>query len=181
MSNKTPKPKRYEKLGGWLLCIVVLFFLQVAGVAFQFLEGGALDILRRWEMYFGAQGVLLLAGEVVSMVLIMIYVFIAIGIVQRDPAFLRTRQLAFALVAVNLLLQLAGGLIYGFEPSGDLALALQAAGFLLNYLFAMLYYTRSVRVRTYMGSDEYLRLALFTRRALKKANQKADQLEEGES
>ncbi|MCL1951200.1 MAG: hypothetical protein FWF60_00080 [Oscillospiraceae bacterium] len=162
-----PKPKdaaRYQKLGGWLLCIVVIFFLQVVGIAFQFLEGGMMDVLRRWDMFIGAQGALLLAGQVVSMVLIVVYVFAAIGIVQRDPVFLRTRQLAFLLVAVNILLQVANGLLYGVAPMGWLVIALQAAGYALNFLLAMRYYARSARVRAYMGSDEYLRLAFFTKK-----------------
>ena len=35
----------------------------------------------------------------------------------------------------------------------------------LRFVFVTLYYRHSVRVRTYMGSDEYLRLAVFTRKA----------------
>ena len=165
MPNDNPKSHRYQKLGGVLLFIVVIFFLQVVSVATQFGEGGLMDVLRRWDMFIGAQGILLAAGQVVSMLLVIIYVFAAFGILQRDPHFLRTRQLAFAAIAVNLLLQLAGGLLYGFGESGRLALILQAVIYAVNALIAMLYYTRSVRVRTYMGSDEYLRVAFFTKKA----------------
>ena len=165
---------RYQKLGGWLLCITAYYFLWLASIALQFYEGGAMDVLRRWDMLIGAQGLLLLAGQVVSLVQVVIYVFAAIAILQRDPAFLRTRQLAFVTIAVNLLLQLVYGFLYGFAQSGEFAIVLQAALYTLNFLLAMLYYTRSARVRAYMGSDEYLRLAFFTGRCAKKANNNTD-------
>jgi len=171
---KNKGARRYEKLGGWLLCIVVFFFLQLGGIALQFGEGGMMDVLRRWDMFIGVQGILLLAGQVISMLLVVIYVFAAIAIVQRDPHFLRTRQLAFAAIAVNLLVQLAYGLLYGFGPSDEALLILQAAGYALLVPLAMLYYARSVRVRTYMGSDEYLRLAFLGKRFLKKENNTLD-------
>jgi len=171
MSEKT---NRYEKLGGWLLCVVVIFFLSILSIAMQFGEGGVMDIIRRWEMFVGAQGWLLLAYQATSMLLIVIYVFAAIGIVQRDPHFLRTRQLAFAVVAVNLWLQLLYGLLYGFAAYGQLALLLQAAGYALLMVLAMLYYSRSARVRAYMGSDEYLRLAFFAKLFTKKEHKKVD-------
>jgi len=40
----------------------------------------------------------------------------------------------------------------------------QGGFFLLSVMFVMLYYTRSVRVRTYMGTDEYLRLGFLTKK-----------------
>ncbi|MCL2300592.1 MAG: hypothetical protein FWC27_10665 [Firmicutes bacterium] len=172
MSDNNP---RYQKLGGWLLCVVILFFLQTAGLALQFGEGGAMDVIRGWQMYIGAQGYLLLAGQAVSMLLNLIYVFAAIAIVQRDPGFLRTRQLAFAALAVNILVQLAYGLLYGFQPSGKVLLALQGAGCVLWPLVAMRYYSKSARVKAYMGSDEYLRLAFFGKCFSKKANHKTEE------
>ena len=36
--------------------------------------------------------------------------------------------------------------------------------FVASFFLMMLYYTRSVRVRTYMGSDEYLRRAFFMKK-----------------
>jgi len=38
-------------------------------------------------------------------------------------------------------------------------------GGILYFFLMTLYYSRSVRVRTYMGSEEYLRLAVFTKKA----------------
>jgi len=176
MSEKT---NRYEKLGGWLLCVVILFFsLLILGIVLQFGEGGVMDIIRRWDMFVGGQGWLLLAQQVSAMLLAVIYAFTAAAVVQRDPHFLRTRQLAFAVIAVNLLLQLVYGLAYGFAESGRLVLLFQAAGYALLLGLAMLYYARSARVRAYMGSDEYLQLAFFTKFFTKKEREKA---EEGDS
>jgi len=156
---------RYKKLGGWLLIFVISLLLQIAAaVLAQFGEGGLLDVLRGWSLYDGAQAYLLLAGQVVSLLLILIHVFVVAEILQRDPYFLRTLQMAFVVAAINLLVQLAGGYFYGFEGYGLLMLVLQGVVFPFGVLFAMLYYTRSVRVRTYMGSDEYLRLAFLTKK-----------------
>ena len=176
MSEFNPAPAQgkkhsYQKLGGWLLCAVILFFMQFAGcLALQFGEGGMMDVIRRWDMLIGIQGILLIAGQAFAMLAAVTYVFTAFAIIQRDPHFLRTRQRAFALAAANLLLQLVFGLLYGFAENARLFLLLQAAGYALLLVLVMRYYTRSARVRAYMGSDEYLRLALFTKRALKKMN-----------
>jgi len=155
---------RYQRLGGWLLFFVISFFLQVGGVLLQFGEGGMLDILRGWSMYDGIQGWLLMAGQVLSLLLVIIYVFTAVEVIRRDPYFLRTRQLALAAVALDTLIRLANGLLYGFRDYDLLLLVLQGVFFLFSVLLVMLYYTRSVRVRTYMGTDEYLQLGFFTKK-----------------
>ena len=155
---------KYKKLGGWLLMFVIYYFLQVCGVFLQFGEGGMLDILRGWQMYDGAQGWLLLGSQVLSLLLIIVYVFTALELVRRDPYFLHTRQLAFIFTGLDIVLRMLCGFIYGFEGFGLPALLLQEAFLVLGLLFIMLYYTRSVRVRTYMGSDEYLREAFFTKK-----------------
>ena len=170
MSEVNPAPEQskkhpYQKLGGWLLVFVIVFFLQGIRIFAQFDKGGAMGILRAWSTLDGAQGWLLLAGQVISVLLAVIYAFTAIAIIQRDPGFLRTRQHAFLATALDILIQAAIGLFYGFGgPLSRFGVILQAALFPLSVLFVTLYYTRSVRVRTYMGTDEYLRLALFTKK-----------------
>ncbi|MCL2495266.1 MAG: hypothetical protein FWE98_06375 [Oscillospiraceae bacterium] len=154
---------KYQKLGGWLLVFTIFYFLQLGGVFLQFGEGGLMDVLRGWSMYDGARGWLLLAGQVASLLLIFIYFFAGIEILRRNPYFLRTRQLAFAVTALDIALKLADGLLYGFAAYEQASVVIQAAFLACSLVFAMLYYTRSVRVRTYMGSDEYLRLGFFTK------------------
>ena len=155
---------RFKRLGGWLLIAVIFYLLQVCGVALQFGEGGLMDILRGWQMYDGAQGWLLLAGQALSLLLIIIHVFVAAEIIRRDPYFLRTRQLALAVLALDIVLQLVNGLAYGFTGFALPMLVLQGVIFLFSVIFVMCYYTRSVRVRTYMGSDEYLRLGFLMKK-----------------
>ena len=153
---------KYKKLGGWLLACVIIYLLQVCGVVMQFGEGGLMDVLRGWSMYDGAQGWLLLAGQALSLLLIIIYVFAAIEIIRRDPYFLRTRQLGLAVAALDLPLRLVNGLVYGFVSFDLPMLVLLAGQLLFSVIFVMCYFTRSVRVRTYMGTDEYLKLGFFT-------------------
>ena len=155
---------KYRKLGGWLLVFVIYYFLQACGVFLQFGEGGLLDILRGWGMYDGAQGWLLMAGQALSLLSVLIYVFTAIEIIRRDPYFLRTRQLALAATALDVIIRLVNGLAYGFTGF-DLPMLLgQGLLFLFSLIFVMFYYTRSVRVLTYMGTDEYFELGFFTER-----------------
>jgi len=158
------KKHRFKRLGGWLLIAVIFYLLQVCGVALQFGEGSLMDVLRGWSMYDGAQGWLLLASQALSLLLIIIHVFVAIEIIRRDPYFLRTRQMALALAALDALLRLTGGLAYGFTGFALPMLVLQGGLFLFSVIFVMLYFTSSVRVRTYMGSDEYLRLGFLTKK-----------------
>ena len=153
---------RYQKLGGWLLACVAFYLLQVCGVVMQFGEGGLMDVLRGWRMYDGAQGWLLLASQVIFLLLVLIYVFTAIEIIRRDPYFLRTRQLGLAAAAMDALIRLVNGLAYGFTGVELPMLILQGALLLFSVIFVMCYFTRSVRVRTYMGTDEYLKLGFFT-------------------
>jgi len=82
---------KYQKLGGWLLIFTIFYFLQLWNLILQFGEGGLMDVLRGWDMYDGAQGWLLLAGQAVSLLLLLIFVFAGIEIVRRNPYFLRTR------------------------------------------------------------------------------------------
>jgi len=156
--------RNYKKLGGWLLAVVIVYLLQVCGVFMQFGEGALMDILRGWSMYDGAQGWLLLAGQALSLLLIIIYVFAALEIIRRDPYFLRTRQLGLAVASLDLAIRLVNSLAYGFTNFDLPVLVLLCVQFLFSVVFVMCYFTRSVRVRTYMGTDEYLRLGFFTQK-----------------
>jgi len=155
---------KYQKLGGWLLAVAIYYMLQLGGVVLQFGEGGMMDILRGWSMYDGAQGWLLLASQVISLLVIIVHVFAALEIIRRDPYFLRTRQLGLALAALDILLRLLNGLAYGFAGFELPMLIMQGGMFLFSLIFVMCYFTRSVRVRTYMGTDEYLRLGFLTKK-----------------
>jgi len=166
MLDKKNKPRDFNKLGGWLLVFVVVYFLQAAiGVLTQFGEGGMMDVLRGWSMYDGVHGWLLLAGQIVSLVTTAIFVFTAIAILQRDPYFLRNRQMALVAAGIDVLIKLAEGLLYGLAGYGWPSLMLQAGFLLCSVWIVRVYYTRSGRVRAYMGSDEYLRLGLFAKGA----------------
>ena len=158
------KTHKFQKLGGWLLFFVICLFLQASGVLAQFSEGGMLDIVRGWSMYDGAQGWLLMAGQALSLLLNIVHVFVAIEILRRDPYFLRTRQQALVISALDIPLRAVNGVAYGFADYELAMLVVQGVFFLLGAIFAMLYYTRSVRVRTYMGTDEYLRLGFLTKK-----------------
>jgi len=175
MSDNNPAPAQsethpYQKLGGWLKLLVVWQFIgPFIALLSMFTKVGIVDILRDWASYPGAQGYLQLARQAIPFVVSAILVTFAVKVIRRDPLFLRMRQLAIAANAVAMLLNTVYVLLYGLADYGiyqnkESYMLFYAFSFLCWLILPMLYYTRSVRVRTYMGSDEYLRRAFFTKK-----------------
>ena len=175
MSDYNPAPAQrethpYQKLGGWLKLFVVWQFIGLAFILLSiFTKDGFVGVLREWASHPGAHGFLLLAKQTGPIVTVALYVAFAVRVIRRDPLFFRTRQLAIAVNAVTMLLNTANVLLFGLADYGiyrnkETYMLFLALTFLFGLILPMLYYTRSVRVRTYMGSDEYLRRAFFTKK-----------------
>ena len=99
-----------------------------------------------------------------------ISIVVAIMIIQRNPRFLQVEQLSYLVSAIGLIVSLStNGLLASLIDEIGMFFALMtilllAVLFIASISLMMLYYTRSVRLRTYMGSDEYLRRAFFTKK-----------------
>ena len=164
---------RYQKLGGWLLFVVIMTFLDAfTSFTQQFAKDGLLRTLGNYE-----------GGELWFRLLMLFCVFYMIAmkttygvmIVKRDPRFVRTWQLVYAGSLINATATLVMHLLYGYpERSGPAyfstfgyGLASDIVSFLpvpLVLFLLTLYCVKSVRVRTFMGTDKYLRLAIFGRK-----------------
>jgi len=88
------------------------------------------------------------------------------GTIRHDPRFVRTWQLTYIGNAVSLVTLLTLHALYGYSEGTSPAYGLtmdmiNVLVMLVSFLLWTRYYARSVRVRTYMGSDEYLRRAFF--------------------
>ena len=152
----------YYTLGGWLKAVVILLYIgaavtAVSGVAQAFALGAG-------SFYMGALGVgafrsalAILAGIAYAALAAFLSVRVAQKIVRRDDHFL-------LLYHVLCLMSLAVSFMIDCARTGFLAalVALIPAG--LGAFLLTLYFCRSVRVRSYMLSDEYMRLSPLTRK-----------------
>ncbi|MCL1951199.1 MAG: hypothetical protein FWF60_00075 [Oscillospiraceae bacterium] len=175
------KPHPYQKLDGWLLYFVVSDFLalplRVANLLMKIkIANDRADMMREWlieenviapESVMGYQPTLL---DFLPLVSCVISIFIAILIIRRSPRFLLAYQLSIlanlGMIAVG---TFSDGMFRSLADEIGMLFAILLVSVLLlviigSYFLMMLYYVRSVRVRTYMGSDEYLRLAFFTKK-----------------
>ena len=160
-------PHPYQKVGGWLKFQVVvpvinLFFLVVG----LFSSTG---FLRSWRGYAGAVFWLQLLIQLCTLYGTAIMLSVAVMILQRDPRFVRTWQLIFFGSFSSAVARLALHLLDGYPAKRSFAYGLTVDILTLVMaplviLFWTTYYAKSVRVRTYMGSDKYLRLAFFTKK-----------------
>jgi len=177
MFDYSPKPHPYKKLGGWLLAFVVSGFLalpaEIAGLLLEIKRAN--DFAALYNAAFAEPGNVLPGyqpawGDFISFFPSIVFLVIAILIVRRNPRFLLLYQLACPIdVALFLAGIFADGLFAGLvDEIGRAWAILLIIPITLLLAFAcfplMFYYTQSVRVRTYMGTDEYLKLALFTKK-----------------
>ena len=165
---------RYQKLGGWLLVIVVVTFIGAFGVVLNlFSEDG---FLRFASGYAGVKLWMELLIQACMLYEGIMQVIYAVMIIQRDPRFGRTWQLKFIGNVLRTLAKLILHVAYGFPPrafgSTDVTFSFGLTNdifaflpFLLFVALIALYLKKSVRVRTYMGTNKYLRLMLFTKNA----------------
>jgi len=167
----------YQKLGGWLLIIVIVTFIGAFATVLNLLSTkNGLPGLRNYE---GGQFWLELLMQLCWAYAGALQVTYAVMIIRRGQRFARTWQLIYIGTFLRTLAQLVTHLIYGYPPSAFTAsyppeyaaafgLTSDIVAFLppaIGLLLLLLYLKKSVRVRTYMGSDNYLRLAFFTRKA----------------
>jgi hypothetical protein len=163
-------PHPYHKLGGWLLFIVVTDILSIA----------YLLLCEIFLLYLGKElGVGLTAG--ISVLLLggcALRGMLVYKIMKKDHGFLRYFELllwfagAFCIVitvAAGIFIDSLTGALYsqfGLPRVLGLApLAIELIGGLLgiaiSYAIYGNYFARSVRVRTYMGSEKYLRRSIL--------------------
>ena len=79
---------------------------------------------------------------------------------RKDPRFLRFYEIIMLVVAG---LAVATAIFSGFRNVGNLISGLLGAG--IGFAIWTTYFRKSVRVRTYFGSDQYLRRSIFFKNA----------------
>ncbi|MDR2589892.1 MAG: DUF2569 family protein [Oscillospiraceae bacterium] len=172
-----PPDHKYRKLGGWLLFFVIINIIAIVVDAF----GSIPDVLESIELFamlgevnLSAAGLpenfknaltIALIGEVVGLLTIVFSIIFVVQVFNRKSTFLRFAQLSalagiFFLIVARLIPNTMVGIDYMGEDYITPAIS-SLIGSIIGFFIFPLYYCKSIRVRTYMGSDEYMHKAIF--------------------
>ncbi len=153
---------QYQTMGGWLLFFVIVMLIGgvtsiVSGIE-VFSLAGALSYMLGMIGEGWMTGILYVVS--IGVIFCAIFVFYIVYLVfQRQSSFLRMYQLySFIIIAMNAII----AIIYSQAGLNSAELWSNLVTAVVELLLMTLYYSRSVRVRTYMGSDEYMRQAFFS-------------------
>jgi len=173
MSDFTPTPMQneahpYQKLGGWLLFFVICNLFSMVNL-FSRGSSGPWALLGFFTYVSGVEFVCLLAMLLLQLYKIAINITTAIMVIRRSPYFLRLEQLSWlgSILGQAVSLPILFSLQPQYPAGGNITLIIAFGAIPMTVVMIvvlMLYYAKSVRVRTYMGSDEYLRLAFFAKK-----------------
>ena len=156
--------QKYQTLGGFLNFLVVMWkyvapilsvFLLIS-IAFSTFLGIAKLENHSWESLKPIIGYAV--TEVYYIVCIVLSCIVAVKIEKRNPSFLdfwQKTNVALSLIAIII------HLIF----SDLITVPIYACLYVLQILIWNLYFTKSVRVSVYMGSDEYLRGSFFNKKS----------------
>jgi len=168
----------YHKLGGWLMFIVIASIIGALYSAYG-LIGSVNDLgeLRELNQFFGIDAPIgaLTFALVLSVVSLVASVVFVIFLVQRNPNCVLIYHISVAtdLIAAVIVIISFGSFFNSLGPimpaSEITEFYATAIGAIVGAVIALIiwtvYFTKSVRMRTYMGSDEYLRKSPLTKSA----------------
>ena len=166
--------QKYKSMGGWLLfCVIAMLFSVISDPIISIGnitdDLALLEEIRLSPMIF-PEGMetaawISFAAELGGLLTIVFTILYLVNIFGRKPNFLRYYQLVvivsilytvFALMIPSIILG------YEYEIYGALSFHISAiVGGIIAFFLWTLYYCKSIRVRTYMGSDEYMEKAIF--------------------
>ena len=156
---------KYDTLGGWLLVIMILNIIMTLRnivTATDELQASIAVLLDGW--YVGAMIVNIVAQAIALTSIAFTVVFI-VQVFQRKSSFLKFSQIGQILIAMSILINLLVMVMIGLDnfESGVFTDNISSlGGACIGFFVQAQYYCKSIRVRTYMNSDEYIHKALFT-------------------
>ena len=156
----TRYPHPYHKLGGFLAFIAYAQLVGIGLMVFAFVVGLAAT-LRYWEFLGAIAGISLLVQFAGYGVACFFCAKFSSMLRKKDPKFLRFYELTMlTMCAISLaVLGFSGFRSFSMEMLQSLLSAV------LGFLIWTTYFRKSVRVRTYMGSDAYLKYSIFFKNA----------------
>ena len=146
----------YQQLGGWLLFFVILMILSVVGTLGSL---GSIGVIA--SELPSSYGGYIVATTVVSLVQAGLNIGFLVLIFKRNDIFLKYYQIISIVdiaLAVLLSIYASTSVMGGFSFAGTLP---SIAGGVIGLVLMTMYFCKSVRVRTYMGSTAYMDKALF--------------------
>jgi len=152
----------YHRLGGWLGFIVYGQITAIALMAIAFVVS-LIPVLRYVEYlrYLGPLPIFILiigfAGYVMTSVFCGKF---ALMIIKKDARFLRFYELTMIVLCSMSIITIA---LTGFQAGSESLSSLMSSIF--GFFVWTAYFRKSVRLRTYMGSDAYLRQSIFFKNA----------------
>lgn len=151
-------PDSYRQLGGWLAVLTYGLLVAVALIAIGAVLGGI--TLIKYAKYLGA-GLLLLGLLDIALYIPVVYYCLKMFqmIKARDCMFLRFYEMTMLVLGGAHIVLMVIGAMSGYLSVGDHFKSLLEA--LIVFAIWMTYFTKSVRVRTYFGSDEYLKHSII--------------------
>ena len=159
-----PQYEKYSQMGGWLLFLVILAVIDI--------------LFKLWSLFTSYPALISLTPsifELESPVLNLVTVYDLVGIpaltilsfltivmiLRRHRSFLTFFSFCVIIGLLSLIMIFVAGSAYPESLTVNTAV-LGFIGFVISFL-VLLYFATSVRVRTYMGNDEYITKSLFTR------------------
>jgi hypothetical protein len=146
-------------MGGWLLFFMIVCMLDaLLGVI------GAISLIRLGFAimgWYGGYGVTLVIVSIIMLAAAALEVVFITQVFTRKPGFLRFYQICKIVVIGGTLIDLIATAVVAGVGTGSLSNIGSLIGGVVGIFLMTLYYSRSVRVRTYMGSEEYKSRALF--------------------
>jgi len=153
-----PQTHPYQKIGGWLRFFQVMMIISLSLY-------GLLIPINLLQVMIDSMTWAEFAKDTFTNLLSALMMFPTIQLLSRKPSFLMMYHVFFLINLVSFPLQLI--FLHNYSDLDGLtqvftwvfAIIFSVGGFIIYRL----YYTRSVRVRTYMGTDEYITKCPFTR------------------
>jgi hypothetical protein len=167
----TPVAPNYQKMGGWLLFFMILCMVDAAvaiiGVG---LLNGLVVVIRNLISGFGsyysstytAIMVVTIITSLIALGAAALEIVFVVQVFKKKHGFLKLYQICkIVSIAAVLIGIIAVCIAYkGFHVgSSDISSLIGGIG---GIFLMTLYYCKSVRVRTYMGGDQYMKSALFS-------------------
>ena len=163
----------YMQIGGWLLVFVIggiittVYNINLAINTIrdntEMLNDAFFDAVLPddWKTAINLE---IIASFIIFLAAVFQIIFV-VQVFQRKKAFLLFEQLTFITLLFSGIIMIVALNMIGFSEFEENEVS-QTIGGTIGYIAGLflytLYYSRSVRVRTYMGNDEYLDRALFT-------------------
>ena len=168
-SQILPEHARFRALGGWLLLFVLAAIFGIfVNLVFSvriinrvILVGHFIHLLP--DDIYRANTINLVSGIVMLSLTILQTAFV-VSILGRKPTFLRIEQITYILLCLTQIgLVVSANMAGALNPGAEaFELVARAFGAIIMMIIMTAYYSRSMRVRVYMGSDEFKKKALFS-------------------